>query len=196
MRTHVTVLALACSALPGCVSEVSEEATVSDDVAGQEFVGPTGSGALPALGAGLGAPSMPYNSGYQPSVQFYAMPNLPDIAAATIDSYGNPIIIYNPNVVAQTDPLVVQFFIAHEFGHVQLGHVYSPTYDAQTRIYREAEADCFAAQVLAGSNPAALQAAYQFFYYAQGPSSPDAVHPTGYQRANTIAACAGWTTGF
>ena len=109
-------------------------------------------------------------------------PNLRDIAIATHIN-GQVVIIYNPNYCVMLGSLVCNFFRAHEYGHVYLGHVLMGTHPAQA----EYEADCWAAK---NAPPAQVRAAY-FHFMKQGYMG-NWTHGTGIQRANRIAACAGY----
>lgn len=200
MRRFTSLLSITALSISACTVNINQTGggdnggttgpTIDPNYAGTEYVGPTSSGTLPGPGVGLGATGTPYSSGYQPQIPMYPVPNLNDIAFSTRDNSGNPIILYNPNVVAQVGQAVSQFFIAHEYGHIQLGHLNQLNADPYSRQQLELDADCWATQALGGANSAAVQAAYQFFY-SQGNSANDAVHPTGIQRANTIESCAG-----
>lgn len=109
-------------------------------------------------------------------------PNLNDIAIATHIN-GQVVIVYNPNYCNMLGLLVCNFFRAHEYGHVNLGHVLMGTHPAQA----EFEADCWAAK---NAPPAQVQAAY-YHFMNQGYMGSWA-HGTGIQRAQRIAACAGY----
>jgi hypothetical protein len=109
-------------------------------------------------------------------------PQLPDIAMVTVDGWGRPIIIYNPNICQQAGPALCEFYKWHEYGHIMMGH----TLIAKWPQIKELEADCWAAK---NAPPYALQAAYQWFLSGGG-SSP--VHGFGPQRAERIARCAGF----
>ena len=108
-------------------------------------------------------------------------PNLNDIAIATHIN-GQIVIIYNPDYCNMLGPLVCSFFRAHEYGHVNLGHVLMGTHPAQA----EFEADCWAAK---NAPPDQVQAAY-YHFMNQGYMG-SWIHGTGIQRAQRIAACAG-----
>lgn len=103
-------------------------------------------------------------------------PTLNDIAMATMTPRG-PVIVYNPLRCAQMGPLACEFFRAHEYGHVRLGHGFGRTHPAQA----EMEADCFAAQ---NASPPVVQGGIQFFVF-QGMMG-DPLHGTGFQRARRV----------
>lgn len=111
-----------------------------------------------------------------------ADPNLGDIAFATHIN-GQVVIIYNPGYCNMLGPLICSFFRAHEYGHVNLGHVLMGTYPAQA----EFEADCWAAK---NAPIQQVQAAYHHFMN-QGYMG-DWSHGTGVQRAQRISYCAGF----
>jgi len=60
-----------------------------------------------------------------------------DIATASLLN-GNPVIYYNPSVLASVRPATRLFFYAHECGHHAIGHVLSGL-----RLGQEQEADCW-----------------------------------------------------
>ena len=105
--------------------------------------------------------------------------NLGDIAMVTLDNFGNPVIIYNPIICQQIGPYLCEFYKAHEYGHVNLGHAYTGQHPA----VREAEADCWAAQ---NAPIPAVQAAIQWFSSGGGTSWH---HGTGLQRAQRVIQC-------
>lgn len=111
-----------------------------------------------------------------------ADPTLPDIAMVTVDNWGNPIIIYNPNTCQQAGPALCEFYRWHEYGHIVMGHTLTSSWPQ----IKELEADCWAAQNAPGY---ALEAAHQWFTMGGGTSL---VHGFGQQRANRIARCAGF----
>ena len=76
--------------------------------------------------------------------------------------------------------LVCNFFRAHEYGHVNLGHLIRGTYPSQA----EYEADCWAAQNVPLQQ---VQAAYEHFMN-QGYMG-NWSHGTGIQRATRLAQC-------
>ena len=122
-----------------------------------------------------------------------AHPGLPDISVASFDA-GGPVIYFNPDRVRQVGPALATFFRAHEYGHIELGHIHAadlggnPFSRAWLRQGRELEADCYAAQTLQPSYPEALDAAVHFFRDI-APGQVDALHPPGRVRAAKIAAC-------
>ncbi len=133
---------------------------------------------------------------YAQTIRYIAEPHLPDIAMASYDASG-PIILYNPSVVARTDPDVVQFFKKHEEGHHALGHLQRALFEANSwnrawvsQSY-EREADCYATKQLATTNPSAIDDTISFFEHH--PEQVDWYHPPGYERAAVIRSCKGTT---
>ncbi|MDH3348637.1 MAG: hypothetical protein OEM02_11145 [Desulfobulbaceae bacterium] len=106
-------------------------------------------------------------------------PSLNDIAIAT-HMNGQIVIVYNPNYCNILGPLVCNFFRAHEYGHVNLGHILQGTHPVQA----EFEADCWAAQNAPFEQ---VQAAY-FHFMNQG-FMGNWTHGTGIERAQRIANC-------
>lgn len=125
------------------------------------------------------------------NVREIAVNGLPDIAITSMDNLG-PIIYYNPTVVANTDPDLVLFFKAHEYGHVYLDHVRlslfisNPYSRAWTSQRFEKEADCYAAEELESVLPQAVNKAHSWFF-SQGNFRATPNHPTGFERAANIA---------
>ena len=119
-------------------------------------------------------------------------PSLPDIAMASIDQFGRPVIYYNPMIARQVGPAISEFFRMHEHGHHALNHLRREYFDANqwnrswVRQSYEKEADCFAARNV---HPQVAKAAIQFFIRMQGSTRPSWYHPTGYERAAVIQSC-------
>jgi hypothetical protein len=115
---------------------------------------------------------------------------------------GRPVIYVNPRLLERFGPVMRDFFIAHEYGHVAHGHdlgnfahddghAWRADEDSvlmRTRQRQELEADCYAASRLALSNRPSIQAAVRYFT-RMGPYRFDRVHPTGSQRAANLLAC-------
>jgi hypothetical protein len=82
-----------------------------------------------------------------------------------------------------------EFFRAHEYGHVVLGHLMNPQmmFTPQGRADAEAQADCFGAK---NSSPLAVTTAAQIMLQ-QPPEPRDAIYGTKPQRAQRILSCAG-----
>jgi hypothetical protein len=104
--------------------------------------------------------------------------NLPDIAMVRLWQ-GRPVIIFNPMICQQVGPALCEFYKAHEYGHINLGHAFGGTHPMRA----EAEADCWAAQ---HAPPFAIQAALQWFMAGGGTSYH---HGTGGQRAQRVMTC-------
>ena len=124
-------------------------------------------------------------------VREVASDTLSDVALVTVVN-GRPTIYYNPVLLSRVGPEMSRFFLTHEYGHIHHGHtggalVHDGELD-QLRQRQELDADCYAAKHLAESDPAAVQAALEFFLH-MGPHRFDAYHPTGSQRAARILAC-------
>lgn len=119
---------------------------------------------------------------------------LNDIAMATVDGCGNPVIIYNPMVAQAAGPDASRFFLAHEEAHHALGHVQASAYaGAWLHQGMELEADCAAARTLAANDDMAAVWAAADALGRQGGMSNDMLHPPGAVRAQRVLACAqGW----
>ena len=113
--------------------------------------------------------------------------------AVTRREYGHPVIYYNPALIERVGPLLRDFFIAHEYGHVFYDHMGGALAGlgsnvAELRQRQELEADCYAAARLAGTSRASIEAAVQFFT-RMGLFSHDRYHPSGSRRAANLLAC-------
>jgi hypothetical protein len=108
--------------------------------------------------------------------------NLSDIALATHIN-GQLVIIYNPSYCNMLGPLICNFFRAHEYGHINLGHVLMGTHPVQA----EFEADCWAAK-----NAPSQQVQAAYYHFMNQGFMGDWSHGTGIQRAQRIFYCAGF----
>ena len=119
-----------------------------------------------------------------------------DIAMASLDQYGNPVIYYNPTVVQRVGPVVASFFEAHEYAHHVLGHVRAGlVLDPYTRIQfqrqAEVEADRFAIDHWIRRNPRVLIATVQFFENPYSGNLGDLTHLPTAMRAQMIRQALG-----
>jgi len=119
---------------------------------------------------------------------------LKDLAVAFADPV-DPVIYYNPRLMAQYGAEISAFVLAHEQAHIQLGHVRPAvtsvgSRDAFERLLQgwELEADCAAAARLSRERPTALQAAIAFFE-RMALDRVDREHPSGSARADQLTAC-------
>jgi Zn-dependent peptidase ImmA (M78 family) len=128
-----------------------------------------------------------------PAATLVADASLRDVAVAVYDS-ARPVIYYNPVVITRLGPALGTFFLAHEYGHIAYGHTRSSALRAEASVRdsllqeKELEADCYAARMLAGRDPAAVEAAVEFFSRV-GEFSYDSEHPSGTRRAARIRGC-------
>jgi hypothetical protein len=119
--------------------------------------------------------------------------SLPDVAMA-VYSPEHPVIYVNPQRMQQFGPLLADFFLAHEQGHIHYRHTRSNALSAGVESrdsmiqHRELEADCYAAATLSRTNRLAVAATVRFFA-EMGPYRFDREHPAGAQRAATILSC-------
>lgn len=125
-------------------------------------------------------------------VRMVATDTLQDVAVTQREG-GRSVIYYNPELIARIGPLLQEFFIAHEYGHVYYGHTGGAlaepgSRDEGRRVRQELEADCYAAVQLARSGRTSVEAAIKLFT-RMGPFRHDKLHPTGSQRAAKILAC-------
>jgi hypothetical protein len=119
--------------------------------------------------------------------------SLADVAMA-VYSPEHPVIYVNPRRMQQFGPLLTEFFLAHERGHIHYQHTRSNALSAGLESrdsmiqHRELEADCYAAATLSRTDRLAVLAAARFFA-EMGPYRFDREHPAGAQRAATILSC-------
>jgi hypothetical protein len=107
-----------------------------------------------------------------------------------------PVIYINPKLLERFGPVLRDFFIGHEFGHVALAHdgggaLQTQQMDSTLMIMRqrqELEADCYAASRLAVEHRDAVEAAIRLFT-RMGAFRFDRLHPSGSQRAASLLAC-------
>jgi hypothetical protein len=129
-----------------------------------------------------------------PNIRAVKSDTLNDLAVAFADPF-DPVIYYNPRLMARLGAELSAFALAHEYSHIQLGHRRPSWPDAGSRedLERllqgwELAADCSAAARLARERPSALRAAIAFFE-RMGPDSVDREHPSGTVRAAQLASC-------
>lgn len=128
-----------------------------------------------------------------PDVRVFPNDTLRDVAVTVVER-GRPTIYYSPALLAQVGPELGRFFLAHEYGHIVGGHTGGalgagdPGFSSGRRA-QELEADCYAAERLASTDPADVEAAIRFFTLT-GDFRFDDLHPTGIERAARIAVCA------
>jgi hypothetical protein len=130
----------------------------------------------------------------QHNIRTVASETLTDLAVAFADS-SDPVVYYNPRLMARYGTEISAFVLAHEYGHIQLGHrrpsaASAGARDAIEQLLQgwELDADCFAAARLARERPSALLAAIGFFE-RMGLDRVDREHPTGSARAAQLTAC-------
>ncbi len=125
-------------------------------------------------------------------VRLLATDTLRDVALTRREN-GRAVIYYNPALIERVGPLLRDFFIAHEFGHIFYDHdggalAGRDSNVVEVRQRQELEADCYAAARLARSSRASIEAAVQFFT-RMGLFSHDRFHPSGSRRAANLLAC-------
>ncbi|MFA6295772.1 MAG: hypothetical protein WC663_00245 [Patescibacteria group bacterium] len=125
------------------------------------------------------------------------VPGLPDIAISSLQPNGQPVIYFNPMLVAQAGPYITKYTKMHEYGHIMLGHLQKQYYERYfmtnpysqmwTNHTRELEADCWATEHLT-EDPAAIRSAINLFQ-SQGMFQASPNHPPGIARAQKIMEC-------
>ncbi len=144
------------------------------------------------VGLCASAPAAAQNSRL-PGVRIVRSVILADAAVAITDGR-HPVIYVNPRVLEEVGPAMAEFLLAHEEGHIALGHSriasVNLTPEESERILTnfERDADCYAARALATHHRAAVMTAVAWFR-ARGSWRPDREHPMGYERATTIESC-------
>ena len=139
-----------------------------------------------ALGqAGSGVPQSAH-------IRTVSSDTISDLALAIADPK-QPVIYYNPRLMARFGPEISAFVLAHERAHIELGHARPQVGwagDALEHLLQswELEADCRAAARLARERPSALLAAISFFEH-KGLERVDREHPTGSARSAQLSAC-------
>jgi hypothetical protein len=148
------------------------------------------------------ATSVEAQSSRIPGVRIVSSLVLADAAVAIADSR-HPVIYINPRVFEEVGPDMAAFLLAHEEGHIALGHSrfvagnLSDSESASRLIAFERDADCYAARSLATHQRAAALSAVAWFR-SRGSWRPDLEHPIGYERATIIESClaaADWARG-
>ncbi|MHA1536385.1 MAG: hypothetical protein ACTSUD_02415 [Alphaproteobacteria bacterium] len=107
--------------------------------------------------------------------------SLPDIARVISDSNepSGAVIVYNPDFCDQIGP-ACEFFRAHEYGHIALGHQF--THPGNYAMEKERDADRYAA---AYAHPGVICAAYHLFKNG-GSSANFPIYGTPPQRAQRL----------
>ena len=118
------------------------------------------------------------------------------IAVATTDQMGRPIIFLDPSAAANVSTSV-QFALAHECGHHVLGHTTALGRAMRAQFTREQElaADCWGAQQLAriGDQGDLVRMLVQFANQSDAGQGP---YPRGRERAQAVAVCSGLEEDF
>ncbi|WP_341706021.1 hypothetical protein [Halopseudomonas sp.] len=125
-------------------------------------------------------------------IRVIGVPN-PQIASAAMDSSG-PVIYADPGVMANWTMSRV-FTLAHECGHHRKGHVTPQGMWFRNQQFwatraQELEADCWAAEALSQTRDYADLKRTIHQFASQGPLM-QGNYPSGLERAQTIARCAG-----
>jgi hypothetical protein len=113
-----------------------------------------------------------------------------DMAIASYDQLG-PVIYYNADIVRRSDPAVVLFIYAHEYGHHMLGHitrsmfVRNPYYNVLLGQDAEMKADDFATDYWLRHDPRVLERTVAFLSSPAG-NMGDSTHLPTAVRAQRI----------
>jgi hypothetical protein len=118
----------------------------------------------------------------------------PQDASAARDQAGNPVIYVDPGVMNNWT-MSRMFALAHECGHHVLGHTLPQGMWFRNTQYwatkkQELEADCWAAQQLVSISDEQDLRNMILYFLNKGPM-PQGPYPSGTERANTVARCAG-----
>jgi hypothetical protein len=118
--------------------------------------------------------------------------SIPDIAAASYDRAGTPVIYFNPYAITGLPRVMQEFIYAHECAHHVLDHLRTGQVVDATQ---EAEADCWAAAELTGRgtlSPDDIEAiASALPQLAPG----DTTHRPGNVRAHDLRQCVRFPLG-
>jgi hypothetical protein len=132
----------------------------------------------------------------------YVLPDIPEQEASMLDSNDQPVIVVNARTL-QKQPAYGRFLRAHECCHHTLGHVkryheefghLGPQpffYIAPALKQMELDADCCATKLLESLHEDDSIEAAEKAMRAFGDEPTGAYYPTGNERADNIAACAG-----
>ncbi len=110
-------------------------------------------------------------------------------AARSILCNGQPVIVYDPILTRQYEPEMLLFLRAHEYGHIELGHISSPPRFPSEELQRERAADCWAAKQLSQSDPALLDRIANLMETKYANALGNLTHDTGRGIAATIRNC-------
>lgn len=119
-----------------------------------------------------------------------------NIGQATIHM-GRPVVIWSVQDAQAYGPIIMGYFMQHEFAHHDLGHGRMP--NNQNPAMREADADCNAAKSLVAQGMGHILPQVIGWFNNRGcnydPRTPIAYvtdsHPCGVQRAQVVSQCAG-----
>lgn len=101
------------------------------------------------------------------------------------------MIAYNPLLLNQYEPEMVLFLRAHEYGHIERRHIYTPPRFPQEELRMEREADCWAAQQLSQSAPAVLDRIVNLMTTKYATALGNLTHDNGVGIVATITRCRG-----
>lgn len=118
-----------------------------------------------------------------------------NIALAAIHN-GRPIVLWGPSAARNLGPILMGFFMQHEYAHHDLRH---PIRNDIPSAVKEADADCRAAQTLVEYGMTNVIPVVVSWFASQGcnydPRTPiqnvSDSHPCGTQRSQIISQCAG-----
>jgi hypothetical protein len=146
--------------------------------------------------------SLPTTDNPYCSITTYTFRDLPEQAMSTLDSSGRPVIVVSSSVLNDT-PAYGRFLMAHECCHHTLGHVQryhegfghvGPQpffYIAPQLKQMELDADCCAVKMLKSVHETDSIEAGKQVMLGFGATPTGAYYPTGIERADNIAKCAG-----
>jgi hypothetical protein len=128
---------------------------------------------------------------YSLPVREIPVDTLNDLAMASYDSQGK-VIYYNPDIARRAGPEVTAFIRAHEYGHLNLGHlersmfVSDPYHHVMLQQEAEIEADKYATQYWMARAPGVVAAVIREFQYSAMANLGDGTHLPTPERAALI----------
>jgi hypothetical protein len=110
-------------------------------------------------------------------------------AARSIVCNGQPVIVYDLMLLRQYEPEMFLFLRVHEYGHIELRHIYNPPRFPNEELQMERAADCWAAQQLSQADPTVLDRIVNLMETKYANALGNLTHDNGRGVAATIRRC-------